>query len=109
MAQWIHQNNIILSVVILFLASFTFITILKSWTRPRLIIWVVLLGISIAALFSLQTPSAFVTESTDLELDGVESIKTVNLEFNSVDEIEAYLSSSDVPTLVEFYSDFGLS
>lgn len=110
MSQWIHQNNILLSVTLFFLVTFVWMTLFKRWNRLQLLTWLGLLGVSAVALFALRTSPASVTGVIGpAQEDADQPAETVNLEFHTVDEITAYLSNSDRPTLVEFYSDFGFS
>lgn len=114
LSQLIHQNNIFIVVSLIALGSFVLTTWLKKWTPAKFIVWLSFLTVSAAFLFWLQSPSASISQAyarNSNEESGPSSVAKTEkyFEFLSVEEIEDYLSSTNKPTLVEFYSDFGFS
>lgn len=119
LSQWIHQHDFLLLVCALLLSSFILLSWFRLWTRRTLIIWSGLLILGVSILLGLRTPPA--TASEVLGEPGVASALTTTktkafaaspetvLSFSSTEEIEAYLHNGAKPTLVEFYSDFGIS
>ncbi len=81
--------------------------------RSRLL-WSIAAGLVLSAVVAaivLRTPSASMTEhrQSEKELTAESGALKEEKRLESVEEIESLLASGDKPTLVELYSDYGLS
>jgi hypothetical protein len=118
LSQWIHQHDFLILVCALLFASLFLLLRFRLWTGRTLIIWSSLLILAVVMLLGLRTPPATVSEAlvepvvanalTTTNTTTSASLTDALLIFSSIDEIEAYLQSGEKPTLVEFYSDFGI-
>jgi hypothetical protein len=117
-SQWVHQHDLLL----LCAAVLTVIAILFGYLRLRLRWWLGWFGgvslVCVAAV-ALRTPAASVYDhedrpiTSDLLADADELTTELAAysepDLNSVDAIEKTLAESRKPTLVEVYTDYGLS
>ena len=117
-SQWIHQHSFLLLVCALLLAGLVIISWFRLWTRRTLMIWGGAAVLAAVMLLGLRTPPATVSEVLDKPAadDALDKTSVMNsvvstdrlLDFSSVEDIEVYLRAGEKPTLVEFYSDFGI-
>ena len=117
--QFINQYSLVWLYLLLLAMTAVFLHNRRTWHRWRLF-WGWGLFAIVALFFSLRTPQATLSQfqpkssSTELaspnSLNHSISVPTQDaLSFETVDEIEAAIHSNDGrPTLVEFYSDFGI-
>jgi phosphoglycerol transferase MdoB-like AlkP superfamily enzyme len=118
LSQWIHQHDFLLLVCALLLGSLFVLSWFRLWTKRTLIVWSGLAALAVVVLLGLRTPAATVSEVSGEPATANASTKTNTtnsavatereLTFSSMEAIEAYLQRGEKPTLVEFYSDFGI-
>lgn len=119
-AQWIHQHDFMILLGAILLGSSILLSWFRLWTKKRVLVWGTSLGLAVVFLFSLRTPAATVSMPTETAvLSNTSTIAKVSeqtnalengvIELNSIEEIEQYLQNGAKPTLIEFYSDFGVS
>jgi hypothetical protein len=117
--QFINQYSLVWLYLLLLIMTAAFLHKRRTWRR-----WPLFWGwgfLSTGALiFALRTPQAtlsqFQPKSSSTELaspnslnDSISAPIQDTLSFETMDEIEAAIISNDGrPTLVEFYSDFGI-
>lgn len=117
-SQWIHQHSFLLLICALLLAGLIVISWFRLWTRRSLMVWGSAAVLAVIMLLGLRTPPATVSEVLDEPIadNAWDKTSVVNsavptnrsLDFSSAEDIEAYLQEGKKPTLVEFYSDFGI-
>jgi hypothetical protein len=117
-SQWIHQHSFLLLVCALLLAGLIIISWFRLWTRRTLMIWGSAAVLAAVLLLGLRTPPATVSEVLNEPIadDALDKTSVMNsaaptdrsLDFSSAEAIGAYLQEGKKPTLVEFYSDFGI-
>lgn len=116
-SQWIHQHSFLLLICALLLGGLILLSWFRLWTRRSLMIWGGAAVLSVVLLLGLRTPGATVSETVSEPATNNTVSKTKNVEnsavsteldFTSTADIEAYLQNGEKPTLVEFYSDFGI-
>jgi hypothetical protein len=117
-SQWVHQHDLLL----LCGAVLTVIALLLGYLRLRLRWWLGWFGgvalVCVAAV-ALRTPAASVYDHEDrpvtsdllADVEEATSLPAIYSEpdFTSVEAIEKTLAESGKPTLVEFYTDYGIS
>ncbi len=115
-AQWLHQHDFVILLTVIFAGSLILLSWLRLWTKKRILVWSAFLGLAVVFVLSLRTPAATVSEmETAVSPNSLATTNNINqpnaleIEFDSITAIEAYLQGSEKPTLVEFYSDFGIS
>jgi hypothetical protein len=113
-SQWAHQHNLLLLGVSL-IAITGLLPVLRRRSLRMWLLWLGFTGLIAAGLFSLRTSNASVTEHAqpapaDSELQQPETaVLYTEPDLKSVEAIEHFLAEGGKPTLVEIYSDFGIS
>jgi hypothetical protein len=117
-SQWLHQHDFLLLIVIILGGSAILLSWRRHWTKGRLIAWSVLVGVAVTTLWGLRTPPISISEpevaSAANAFNPSENIATTSAAYlepslDSIAAIQATISNSDKPTLVEIYADYGIS
>ena len=119
LSQWLHQHDILIIISVILLGSALFLSWQKRWTKRNRIIWGTGVLLGVAATFALRTPSISITGTSPSinianayapsDLTPPSATAVENPVSESIEEIEALVQEGDKPTLVEIYSDFGIS
>lgn len=116
-SQWLQQHDFLLLICITLGGSAMLLSWGRGWSRGRLVVWSLLLLMAVAALLALRTPPASLSEprgdsaaanAFDPTLAET-SLTYTELTLSSTAAIHAFIQNSDKPTLLEIYSDYGLS
>jgi hypothetical protein len=117
-SQWLHQHDFLLLIVIILGGSAIVLSWRRHWTKGRFLAWSVLVVVAVTTLWGLRTPPVSISEpevaSAANDFNPPQDIAPspigyTELSLDSVEAIQATLSNSDKPTLVEIYSDYGIS
>jgi predicted membrane metal-binding protein len=118
-SQWLHQHDILIIISVILLGSALFLSWQQKWTKRNRIIWGTGVLLGAASIFALRTPSvSIVGTPTNInvanayapsDLTPPSATAVANPVSESIAEIEALIQDGDKPTLVEIYSDFGIS
>ena len=113
LSQWLHQHDILIVIGAVLFSSALLLWWQKSWPRHKWLVWGCVVLLSVVPIWLLRTPSVSIAETpTNTNVANIYSTSASTVEHlvgGSIAEIEAFLQSSDKPTLVEIYSDYGIS
>src|SRR5262245_2934669 len=114
--QWVHQHNLLLLCAAAVGGSGLLLLVFR-WRSPRLwLLWSGVTASCVAALLSLRTPAASVSEHTDpgpaaASPEGMAPAAALSYsepDLKTVEAIDGLIAAGAKPTLVEVYSDWGL-
>jgi hypothetical protein len=117
LGQWVHQHDLLLVGA----AVITVTGLLLVLRRPNLRWWLAWFGMTAACSFifaTLRTPAtslyvhaenAALSNSSAAEGGILDMVGYSEPDLGSIEAIESALAQSEKPTLIEIYSDFGLS
>ena len=120
--QWVRQHNVLIF-VLAGIAAGAVLLRYRRLSRKWWLLWSGWSAVACGLLFNLHTPAATLTSHAQLETRNrpseTETPQQTNdtsniLQFaeptpQTIEDIHALLKGGDRPTLVEVYSDFGLS
>jgi hypothetical protein len=119
LSQWLHQHDFLLLVILLLAGSLFVLLWFRLWTRRTAVVWGGFLVLAVAVLVGLRTSAAIESEilagpefvnvsNKNVAANSVNTTEERFPNFFSTEDITTYLQNRDKPTLVEFYSDFGM-
>jgi hypothetical protein len=99
--QWVHQHDALLVLALALAVSLAMLLRYLRRSARHWVAWGVAAGLGVAAALAARTPAA--------SLSGHAPAAYEELSVASVEDVRALLGRGGKPTLVEVYSDYGVS